>query len=81
MIANIEEAKIVWRGMVATYKRMQDRTHKLVYNHKATSGEVLEARGLTLQATTIMARMAKQLDAQFPEYEFDMEGKFVRAKR
>ena len=74
----LEESKLAWRGMVATYKRMQDHTHKLVYNNKATSGEVLEARGLTLQATTIMARMAKQLEAQFPEYEFDMEGKFTR---
>jgi len=81
MITNITEAKIVWRGMVATYKRMQDHTHKLIYNKKATAGEVLESRGLTLQATTIMARMAKQLDAQFPEYEFDTEGKSVRVKR
>ena len=77
-MTNIEDAKTGWRGMVATYKRMQDHTHKLVYNNKATAGEVLEARGLTLQATTIMARMAGQLREQFPEYEFDMEGKFTR---
>ena len=73
-----EESKLVWRGMVATYKRMQDHTHKLIYNNKATAGEALEARGLTLQATTIMVRMAKQLEQQFPAYEFDMDGKFIR---
>ena len=77
----LEESKIVWRGMVATYKRMQDHTHKLVYNNKATAGEVLEARGLILQALTTMNRMAKQLEQQFPEYEFDMDGKFIRRSK
>ena len=77
----LKESKLAWRGMVATYKRMHDHTHKLVYNNKATAGEVLEARGLTLQATTIMARMAKQLEAQFPAYEFDMNGKFIRRSK
>ena len=77
-MTNIEDAKTGWRGMVATYKRMQDHTSKLMDSKKATTGEVLEARGLTLQATTIMARMAGQLRERFPEYEFDMEGKFTR---
>jgi len=81
MITNIEEAKIVWRGMVATYKRMGDRTNKLIYSRNAETGDVLEARGLYLQAGKIMDRMSKQLDTQFPEYEFDMEGKSVRVKR
>lgn len=74
----LEESKLTWRGMVATYKRMQDHVHKLVYNNKATAGEVLEARGLVLQATSTMTRMAKQLEQQFPAYEFDLEGKFIR---
>jgi hypothetical protein len=75
------EAKLVWRGMVATYKLMGDRAHKVVYDKKSTTGEALEARGLILQATTTMNRMAKQLEQQFPDHEFDMEGKFVRVKR
>ena len=81
MITNIQEAKIVWRGMVATYKRMGDKTHKLIYTRAAETGDILEARGLYLQAGKIMDRMAKQLDSQFPDYEFDMEGKSVRVKR
>jgi len=78
---SITEAKLTWRGMVATYKRMGDRVHKLIYSPHAETGDVLEARGLYLQAGKIMARMAKQLDAQFPDHEFDMNGKFVRVKR
>jgi hypothetical protein len=78
---SITEAKLTWRGMVATYKRMGDRVHKLIYSPNAETGDVLEARGLYLQAGKIMARMAKQLDAQFPDHEFDMNGKFVRVKR
>jgi hypothetical protein len=75
------EAKLTWRGMVATYKRMGDLVHKLIYSPNAETGDVLEARGLYLQAGKIMNRMSKQLDAQFPDHEFDMEGKFVRMKR
>jgi uncharacterized Ntn-hydrolase superfamily protein len=78
---NITEAKLVWRGMVATYKLMGDRAYKVVYDKKSTTGEALEARGLILQAATTMNRMAKQLEQQFPDHEFDMEGKFVRVKR
>jgi hypothetical protein len=81
MITNIEEAKIVWRGMVATYKRMGDKTHKLIYTANAETGDILEARGLYMQSGKIMDRMAKQLDSQFPDYVFDMHGKFVRAKK
>jgi hypothetical protein len=78
IMTTLEEAKIGWRGMVITYKNMQDRAHKLIYNKNAATGEVLEARGLVIQAGNIMARMAKQLEAQFPDYEFDMNGKFIR---
>jgi len=81
MIMNISEAKIVWRGMVATYKRMGDRVHKVMYSPNSDGGEVLEARGLYIQAGKIMDKMAAQLNAQFPDYEFDMDGKFVRVKR
>ena len=81
MVTNINEAKIVWRGMVATYKRMGDRVHKVMYSPNADSGSVLEARGLYIQAGKTMDRMASQLNKQFPEYEFDMDGKFVRVKR
>jgi hypothetical protein len=81
MITNIEEAKIVWRGMVATYKRMGDHTFKLIYRANAETGDILEARGLYLQAGKIMDRMAKQLDLEFPDYVFDMHGKFVRTKK
>ena len=81
MITNSEEAKIVWRGMVATYKRMGDKTHKLIYTANAETGDILEARGLYMQSGKIMDRMAKQLDSQFPDYVFDMHGKFVRAKK
>jgi len=77
----LTEAKIAWRGMVATYKRMGDRVHKVLYTPSADSGTVLEARGLYIQAGTTMDRMAKQLGKQFPNHEFDMEGKFVRIKR
>jgi hypothetical protein len=75
------EAKLVWRGMVATYKRMGDRVHKLMYSPHTDSGSVLEARGLYIQAGKTMDRMAGQLNKQFPDHEFDMEGKFVRVKR
>lgn len=75
------EAKLAWRGMVATYKRMGDRVHKVMYTPSADSGTVLEARGLYIQAGKTMDRMAGQLNAQFPDHEFDMEGKFVRVKR
>ena len=81
MIMNISEAKIVWRGMVATYKRMGDRVHKVMYSPNSDGGEVLEARGLYIQAGKTMDKMAAQLNAQFPDYEFDMDGKFVRVKR
>ena len=81
MITNIEEAKIVWRGMVATYKRMGDKPHTLIYTANAETGDILEARGLYMQSGKIMDRMAKQLDSQFPDYVFDMHGKFVRAKK
>ena len=81
MVTNINEAKIVWRGMVATYKRMGDRVHKVMYTPTSDSGAVLEARGLYIQAGQTMDRMASQLNAQFPDHEFDMEGKFVRVKR
>jgi len=81
MVTNINEAKIVWRGMVATYKRMGDRVHKVMYTPTSDSGTVLEARGLYIQAGQTMDRMAGQLNAQFPDHEFDMEGKFVRVKR
>ena len=81
MVTNITEAKIVWRGMVATYKRMGDQVHKLIYSPNTETGDVLEARGLYLQSGKIMDRMSKQLDTQFPDHEFDMEGKFVRVKR
>ncbi len=74
----LEESKLAWRGMVATYKNMQVRVHKLMYNKNASSGYVLEARGLVIQAGNIMARMSKQLSEQFPDYEFDMDGKFIR---
>ena len=77
----LTEAKIVWRGMVATYKRMGDRVHKLMYTPSAEGGDVLEARGLYMQAGKTMDRMAAQLNKQFPDHEFDMEGKFVRVKR
>ena len=75
------EAKLAWRGMVATYKRMGDRVHKVLYTPSADSGTVLEARGLYIQAGQTMDRMAEQLNKQFPNHEFDMEGKFVRIKR
>ena len=74
----LEESKLAWRGMVATYKRMQDHVHNLCYRKNSTTGQILEARGLVLQATATMDRMAKQLEAQFPDYEFDMDGKFIR---
>jgi hypothetical protein len=81
MVTNITEAKIVWRGMVATYKNMGDRVHKFMYSPHIDGGSVLEARGLYMQAAKTMDRMAKQLNAQFPDHEFDMGGKFVRVKR
>jgi len=74
----LEESKLAWRGMVATYKRMQDHVHNLCYRKNSTTGQILEARGLVLQATATMTRMAKQLEQQFPAYEFDLEGKFIR---
>lgn len=74
----LEEAKLAWRGMVATYRRMSDHTAGLCYGKHSTEGQKLEARGLQLQATVTMARMAKQLEQQFPAYEFDLEGKFIR---
>lgn len=77
----LTEAKIVWRGMVATYKNMGDRVHKLMYSPAADGGDVLEARGLYIQAGKTMDRMAAQLNKQFSDHEFDMEGKFVRVKR
>jgi hypothetical protein len=77
----LEESKLAWRGMVATYKRMQDRVHALIYNKNALAGQVLEARGLYIQAGDIMNRMSKQLGEQFPEYEFDMNGKFIRRSK
>jgi hypothetical protein len=75
------EAKLTWRGMVATYKRMGDHVHKVMYSPHTDGGVVLEARGLYIQAGKTMDRMAKQLNKQFPCHEFDMEGKFVRVKR
>jgi len=78
---SLEESKLAWRGMVATYKRMGDRVHKIVYTPSADGGMALEARGLYIQAGQTMDRMAKQLNAQFPDHEFDLEGKFVRVKR
>jgi len=75
------EAKLTWRGMVATYKRMGDRVHKLMYSPHTEGGMVLEARGLYIQAGKTMGRMAEQLNKQFPCHVFDMEGKFVRVKR
>jgi hypothetical protein len=77
----LTEAKLAWRGMVATYKRMGDHVHKVMYMPSAEGGDVLEARGLYMQAGNTMDRMAKQLNKQFPNHEFDMEGKFVRVKR
>jgi hypothetical protein len=77
-MTTLEESKLAWRGMVATYKRMQDHVHTLCYRKNSTEGQKLEARGLVLQATSIMTRMAKQLEKQFPAYEFDLEGKFIR---
>ena len=77
----LTEAKLTWRGMVATYKRMGDRVHKVMYAPSAEGGDVLEARGLYMQAGNTMDRMAKQLNKQFPNHVFDMEGKFVRVKR
>ena len=81
MVTNITEAKIVWRGMVALYKDMNLRVHKVVYSPTSTVGAILEARGLYMQASQIMNRMSKRLDAQFPDHEFDMRGKFVRTKK
>jgi hypothetical protein len=78
---SLEESKLAWRGMVATYKRMGDRVHKIMYTPSTDGGMALEARGLYIQAGQTMDRMAKQLNAQFPDHEFDLEGKFVRAKR
>lgn len=78
---SLEESKLAWRGMVATYKRMGDHVHKVMYTPSAEGGEALEARGLYIQAGQTMGRMAKQLNKQFPDYEFDMDGKFVRVKR
>jgi hypothetical protein len=52
-----------------------------MYTPSAEGGDVLEARGLYMQAAKTMDRMAKQLNAQFPDHEFDMDGKFVRVKR
>lgn len=78
---SLEESKLVWRGMVATYKRMGDRVHKIMYTPSTDGGVALEVRGLYIQAGNTMDRMAKQLNAQFPDHEFDLEGKFVRAKR
>jgi hypothetical protein len=77
----LTEAKLAWRGMVATYKRMGDHVHKVMYTPSAESGEVLEARGLYIQAGQIMGRMAERFNKQFPNHEFDMDGKFVRVKR
>ena len=74
----LEEAKTVWRGMVATYKRMSDHSANLIYGKHSTEGQILEARGLVIQATATMARMAKQLEQHFPDYEFYLEGKFIR---
>jgi len=77
---SLEESKLAWRGMVATYKRMGERVHKIMYR-SGDGGMALEARGLYIQAGQTMDRMAKQLNAQFPDHEFDLEGKFVRVKR
>jgi len=77
-VKDITEAKTVWRGMVATYKNMQDRVHNVCYGKHSTTGQILEARGLVLQATTTMDRMADQLEQQFPDYEFNLTGKFIR---
>jgi hypothetical protein len=77
-MTTLEESKLAWRGMVATYKRMQDYVHTLCYRKNSTAGQILEARGLMLQATSTMTRMAKQLEKQFPAYEFDLDGKFIR---
>ena len=78
---SLEESKLVWRGMVATYKRMGDHVRKLIYSPRTDGGAVLEARGLYIQAGKTMDRMSEQLNKQFPDHEFDLEGKFVRVKR
>lgn len=82
MVNNITDAKIIWRGMVATYLRMEDRFDQLAHTPptKVGTGEVLEARGLLMQAQTIVEKAGAAFEKQFPDYEFDLVRNYVRRK-